>query len=1556
MAGQISTRFGVTGADAVERAFDNLAKKGEEVGRRTKAGADAAGEALGRYGAGAGKASGEIDRFDRVLQRHIERVDQDARAKRQAADSENVYAEAVRRGRLTAQDAARLSDLNTAKLNAMISAQALASRGAADHAGAMKLSAFQMQQLSFQMNDVITGLASGQRPFQILAQQGGQITQALGGAAGTMRAVGAAASALVTPIGLAVTGATVLAGGFALAMNRAADLDRQLKQLRVTMAATGAAPGLGPAQAQQQAIAFARLPGVSRDTAQAASQAALSNPLMTAGLFERALPAARDFAAVAGKEIPDAMQDLVQAMFGGFDAAVKLNSAYQFLKTSELERIRLLNEQGRVTEAAGLILDRFSAKMKGSADILQSDWTRAMSAMGNAWDGFLDSLARSGPIQGARGALLGLIKDTTAALEGDLPKLGKLALLMTNPWALIADIGARGIASAIKPGPAPDLTAQMEDVGRQIADKLDFLARLQNDKVGQLTNAAKRQFGPDYIAVIRQQVDELVTELKRLEDAGRGASAAAGQGARDTTDAELGRARTQILTAAQGTPAGEIAQARAQIEGILRAFPGVDKLKPGDSLFDPRTGDVLGPSEAAQIQQHLQRYKGIVETTRTIEQQIAFDAAQQREILRASVQDREAVTAKLAKYNEVMKATGDTAKASAAAEEAYRLVKEKQADATGRSLAAMSAEARASLSVADAYLRAGDAAGAYARELEKAKIAVLSGQDIGTSPEDFARRQLGNRAAAGIEGIAERIAALDLEAQALLRVADAEKRSSVAGEDAARREGLLTEAAKLRSLAIASGNRELLEYIDRIVPQYLQASDRVASANRAIEAVRLNRQYDPQAQLRDDLARLEKLASTGALSAKAFEAAWSDAYIRAGDKSDSWLQGATSGLLEYARQAQQVGGAVAQALVQAFGAADDAIAKLILGRKLDVRQFMSDISLDLTRAFVRQTITGPVAGFLGSLFAGGASTATAVGGRTGGLSSVDPTTGGGFSLQNLFSGGGGGGSIGRFFSTPISSLFGGGIDPTSAGGFLSGTTVGQGLGLIGGIGSGIFQLASGNPIGGAASLLGAGVSLIPGIGQIAGPVIGILGSILGGLFKSKPDIKAQGWHDYDAATGRYGGRATFAQGIGAPIAPGIGNDALKLISAFGGSVAPGKLPPSYYIWRGFDDGRMDATVTAEGSPVYKSLLDEAFANGAGNIDQAQWAARKRLWTEGGQVDLPISELSKDSDKLMQQLALLILKAGVQDGAFAGLTATSRKIIANYPDANTQGLGEALQWGKSTYDALIRTDTITAAEKAITDLKDSFQAAILKAREYGLATDALTAAQSKAINKYASDFGQNITDQLLGISDPAALQRLQLERARADALKEWDYLNEQFQAGVIDTLIERNKVQELYDQKLLQINDQKLLQINAQATADLTSLWQRLVYGDLSGVTPGATAAGTQASFQATLAQAMAGDGTALARLAGSGEEYVRASEAAYGHTERFVTARDAVVAALEHFMGDRTPSLSGGANSNLDSGELTQMRLMYEAAMERGDRLERQVSLLLARLDRMLAA
>lgn len=61
-----------------------------------------------------------------------------------------------------------------------------------------RLSTFQKTQLSFQINDIITGLASGQNPLQILAQQGGQIFQIFQQTPGYMKNAAESAGVMAT--------------------------------------------------------------------------------------------------------------------------------------------------------------------------------------------------------------------------------------------------------------------------------------------------------------------------------------------------------------------------------------------------------------------------------------------------------------------------------------------------------------------------------------------------------------------------------------------------------------------------------------------------------------------------------------------------------------------------------------------------------------------------------------------------------------------------------------------------------------------------------------------------------------------------------------------------------------------------------------------------------------------------------------------------------------------------------------------------------------------------------------------------------------------------------------------------------------------------------------------------------------------------------------------------------------------------------------------------------------------------------------------------------------
>ena len=145
---------------------------------------------------------------------------------------------------------------------------------------------------------------------------------------------------------------------------------------------------------------------------------------------------------------------------------------------------------------------------------------------------------------------------------------------------------------------------------------------------------------------------------------------------------------------------------------------------------------------------------------------------------------------------------------------------------------------------------------------------------------------------------------------------------------------------------------------------------------------------------------------------------------------------------------------------------------------------------------------------------------------------------------NTFSG------VGDWLKQPIGSLFSGaapaggyadigallasgntGASAAASGiGGLGGISIGQGLGALGGIGMGAYQLfnsrSTGQTLGGIGSMIGGAVSLIPGVGQIAGPLIALASAFLPSLF-GESNTRT---HSSTNASLRYGGGNWFTTG------------------------------------------------------------------------------------------------------------------------------------------------------------------------------------------------------------------------------------------------------------------------------------------------------------------------------------------------------------------------------------------------------------------------------------------
>ena len=552
------------------------------------------------------------------------------------------------------------------------------------------------------------------------------------------------------------------------------------------------------------------------------------------------------------------------------------------------------------------------------------------------------------------------------------------------------------------------------------------------------------------------------------------------------------------------------------------------------------------------------------------------------------------------------------------------------------------------------------------------------------------------------------------------------------------------------------------------------------------------------------------------------------------------------------------------------------------------------------------------------------------GGGTGGL--------GGFSMPSL----GMGGSLG-FLSQPIvgadavntasmtASLTN---TPMSSLSTLGGLTWGQGLGAAAGLGMGAYQLATNHStagtIGGIASLVGAGVSLIPGVGQIAGPIIGLLGGLLPGLFggqQKPPPKQATGGLNYVngqfVGTGsQYGGADSVLGTLG-----GVGNTLQGLLGAAGVTARNGNA-----------------------SLNYQTFSQDDFSNATTLVDGKQWGQGSNATDTG--LDTAAAHIAHE---IMMQT-----DSGISDIMRQGLDTFSHQ---NADHAfSTQDLGTAVQ-ELTAFEAAIKNFglTATAAQQAIEQIDSSFDGLYQTAQKYGLDTSVIDAEKRRQEMKYGTDFADNIQSQILQINDPTAAQYAQVDKDTQTALDNNAYMVKTI-AGYVD---QTTQIEELAALKRKQIaDDVAQAQVEAsqaaqqaadqakQSVQGLQDLLHSLQYGDLSTATPEATLQGTQAAYQAALAQSRAGDATASANLQGLTQSYIQAAKDFYGSSGGFQAINQSTQADLI----ERISVLGSPGGTNDNSAQFNAVMQSNGETMAQMSSLMNQVASLTQQVAELTAA
>lgn len=411
-------------AAAAQLAIGEMGDAGEREALRTAAAAREAEQALldqaaaARQEVAARRAQADIN--DQLGVRDIdtgaarasaEVFEQDARAKEEAARAtEELDAAAARlRGRLdptrAAQDrlnaemqearglynagkinirelTAEMNRLETEMKQVKTAQDQINRNGSNEIRGVLGLRPYELQNLSFQINDVFTQLASGTPVTQTFAQQGGQIIQIfpklLTGALKYAKVLGPLAAA----IGLVVA-----------AMSRQISLSAQLRdfQANLALSADGARY-----QAEELVEATQALDnyGASLDDAKAAIDAFLAESV-NPELLDEFGRAAQNLADITGVDLNDAANDVAKAFTGAYEELAEFDDKLNFLTLSEREQIRAMFDSGKESEAREMAFARFYDMAEDGARATETAWDRMLDSMSGAWTTFINYIGNT---------------------------------------------------------------------------------------------------------------------------------------------------------------------------------------------------------------------------------------------------------------------------------------------------------------------------------------------------------------------------------------------------------------------------------------------------------------------------------------------------------------------------------------------------------------------------------------------------------------------------------------------------------------------------------------------------------------------------------------------------------------------------------------------------------------------------------------------------------------------------------------------------------------------------------------------------------------------------------------------------------------------------------------------------------------------------------------------------------------------------------------------------------------------------------------------------------
>lgn len=384
----------------------------EEV-RRLKTESEAAGVAFGKLNGRVASGGGSFAQFDRTVDALR---NQTVAANQTGAALSNLSKDLPR---LSAAQKALAAQ--TEQATRALNAQGTAGRGrsggiaskeldaltSAKGRGILGLRPYEVQNLSYQINDLFTQIASGTPITQAFAQQGGQIAQLFPQAAlGILR--------MLPVIALVTAAIAPFVSALIDVQNKAASL----KAFDIALTASGNGANYTKERLADLATTLDGLGGSLAD-ARAALNTFVGDAVEPAYL-ERFGKAAINLAKVLKIDVTDAAEQVSTAFTGNISDILSLDDSITFLTKSERAQIEALKESGKEAQARTQAFAIFERRYDETAAKMRGPWSNILSNFDGAWKTFVEyvNFIDFSKVREEIGGLIKLIEDLTSKLPG----------------------------------------------------------------------------------------------------------------------------------------------------------------------------------------------------------------------------------------------------------------------------------------------------------------------------------------------------------------------------------------------------------------------------------------------------------------------------------------------------------------------------------------------------------------------------------------------------------------------------------------------------------------------------------------------------------------------------------------------------------------------------------------------------------------------------------------------------------------------------------------------------------------------------------------------------------------------------------------------------------------------------------------------------------------------------------------------------------------------------------------------------------------------------------